>query len=857
MNEKHKATLIVSLIITLLAISLVWQGISQHGQILDNQIEAAETELKNSITTMETFSFAPYRNRIKNLLQTSPNIVAAFAARDRDLLHKLSLPKYRALKRENRFFTVMHFHLPDGKTFLRLHKPEFYGDDLTLIRPMITATHKDHKPSSGFEVGRYGPFFRVVEPVFHKGAYVGAMEFGILAHQVLELIEKKKGLIVTAFFHKDSLKKSFLFNKASVRLIGNFQVVTHNKEIFYQLPTDINFSSSSQRLEIDNRNYILHTRPIFRNFQQKNIGGVLVLQDITETINSKKAYLLKSITFSAFMLVLTLAVVYFYFSKVMGAILRQIAERVRTEKALRISESRFRILVHDLPNIAVQGYDKNRKVVLWNKGSERLYGYTQDEALGQKIEDLIIPEEMRSGVISAINGWIDLGIPIPSSELTLRNKNGEAVPVFSSHTLTYKLKDEPELYCVDVDLKELKDAQAKQSLMEQQLGRAQKMEAIGLMAGGVAHDLNNILSGIVSYPELLLMQLPPKSPMRKSLETIKESGARAAAVVADLLTVARGAAKTTEIANPNDFIKTYLESPEYNELERRHPHIEIISKLQSDLKNIRCSGVHVMKAITNLMNNAAEAIREKGTITMTTCMVKIQDFFALEHDIEPGEYCLLSICDNGPGIDSNDLARIFEPFFTKKIMGRSGTGLGLAVVWNTMKDHGGVVIAESSEQGCCFNLYFPASDEDQILTDQEENLSDFQGNGETILIVDDDKQQRVIAERVLNLMGYKPISVSSGEKSIEYLQNNKVDLVVLDMIMDPGMNGKETYSEILKLHPGQKAIIASGFSQSEEVNDTLVMGAGQYVKKPYTMAQLGQAVKKELLKEGKAEPPSP
>ncbi|MEN8258704.1 MAG: response regulator [Thermodesulfobacteriota bacterium] len=856
MNEKHKATLIVSLIITLFAISLVWQGILQHAQILNTQIKAAETELKSSITTMETFSFTPYRNRIKNLLQTSPEIVEAFAARDRQLLYKLSVPKYRALKRENRFFTIMHFHLPDGKAFLRLHKPEFYGDDLTLIRPMITAVHKNHKPSSGFEIGRYGPFFRVVEPIFFQGVYVGAFEFGILANQVLELLETKKNLTVTAYFDKDSLKKSFLFDKASVRLIDNFQVITQNNEIFYQIPTNINFSSASQHLDITNHNYILHTRPIFKNFQKKAIGGVLVLQDITETVSSKKSYLLKSIIFSTLMLILTLSVVYFYFGKVMGTILRQIAERVKTEKALRVSESRFRILVHDLPNIAVQGYDKNRKVVLWNKGSELLYGYSQEEALGQSLEDLIIPEEMRSNVISSINGWIDLGVPIPASELTMRHKDGSAVPVFSSHTLTHKLKDEPELYCVDVDLKELKDAQAKQTLMEQQLGRAHKMEALGLMAGGVAHDLNNILSGIVSYPELLLMQLPPKSPMRKSLETIKESGTRAAAVVTDLLTVARGVAKTTEIANLNNFITTYLNSAEYYELGRRHPHIEIISHLQTDLKNIRCSGVHIMKVITNLMNNAAEAIREEGVITINTSMVTVEDFFALEHDIEPGEYCLLFICDNGPGIGQEDLDRIFEPFFTKKIMGRSGTGLGLAVVWNTMKDHGGVVIAESSEQGCCFNLYFPACDEGLPLSGHEEDLADYQGNGEAILIVDDEKQQRVIAERVLSLMGYQPCTATSGEEAIDYLQSHQVDLVVLDMIMDPGINGKETYAQILKLHPNQKAIIASGFSQSDEVNETLAMGAGQYIKKPYTMAQLGHAVKRELLKEQKTTPPS-
>jgi PAS domain S-box-containing protein len=189
-------------------------------------------------------------------------------------------------------------------------------------------------------------------------------------------------------------------------------------------------------------------------------------------------------------------------------------------------------------------------VVLWNKGSELLYGYSQEEALGRKIEDLILPEAMRAEVIEAMNGWLERGSAIAATEVTLPHKDGSPVPIFSSHALSYNHQNEPEIFCVDVNLSDLKEAQTKQTLMAQQLDRTQKMAAIGLMAGGVAHDLNNILSGIISYPERLLMQLPADSSMRKPLEIIKESGFRAAAVVADLLTVARGVAKTTEIANP-------------------------------------------------------------------------------------------------------------------------------------------------------------------------------------------------------------------------------------------------------------------------------------------------------------------
>ncbi|PLX50685.1 MAG: hypothetical protein C0613_03390 [Desulfobulbaceae bacterium] len=846
MNEKQQATLIVSIIIAMLVVALLWQGSSQHAQTLETQIRAAETELQSTITTMEAFSFKPYQQRIKNLINTSPQIIEAFAARDRQALHEAALPRYRALQNENKFFKVMHFHLPDGRTLLRMHKPEFYGDDLTKIRPLVTAVHKSSASTAGFEVGRSGAFYRVVEPIFHEGTYVGALEFGILAHQALDLLEKIQGLQVTLFFSAGELKKSLLFDLSQVRTHGTFQVVCRDKEIFRQLPDSLRLDKSSQRLSLGDKSYILHTRPIFKDFRNREIGGVLVLQDISAAIAGKKTYLARAITFSLLMLTITLFVIYFYFNKVMGVLLDEIKQRKKTETALRTSEQRFRFLVHDLPKIAVQGYDMNRRVTLWNRGSELLYGYSSKEAMGRQLEELIIPAEMRDRVIDAITGWFDLNIPIPASEVTLRNKEGEPVHVFSSHALTHSRDGKPELYCIDIDLQELKKAQDKQIAMENKLHRAQKMEAIGLMAGGVAHDLNNILSGIVSYPELLLMQLPPDSPLRNPLEIIKESGSRAAAVVADLLTVARGVAKTTEVANPNTFITAYQQSPEYLELCRRHPHVTLVTDLAPDLKNIRCSSVHIMKVITNLVNNAAEAIADQGTITISSRAERLENFFAIEHDIVPGDYAVITICDTGPGIIPADLSKIFEPFFTKKHMGRSGTGLGLTVVWNTMRDHGGVVTTESSPAGTCFTLYLPICEEEITSGVMPENMADLQGQGQRILVVDDDKQQRLICGNILSSLGYQVQVAASGEEAVHYMTDNSADLLVLDMIMDPGINGKETYQRICALHPGQKAIIASGFSLSDEVKETLALGAGSYIKKPYSLAQLGRAVKNEL-----------
>ncbi|KKL61710.1 hypothetical protein LCGC14_2192570, partial [marine sediment metagenome] len=207
------------------------------------------------------------------------------------------------------------------------------------------------------------------------------------------------------------------------------------------------------------------------------------------------------------------------------------------------------------------------------------------------------------------------------------------------------------------------------------------------MAGGIAHDLNNILSGIVSYPELILMDLPEDSPLREPIETIKESGMRAADVVSDLLTIARGVATGKEILNLNTIVTEYLGSAEHQKLEKTHSFIDFKFELDSDLLNLSGSSIHINKTLMNLVANAGEAIEEGGIVTISTANQYLDKALKGYENVRLGEYAVLRISDDGSGISPQDLERIFEPFYTKKVLGRSGTGLGLAVVWNTLQDH--------------------------------------------------------------------------------------------------------------------------------------------------------------------------
>jgi len=400
----------------------------------------------------------------------------------------------------------------------------------------------------------------------------------------------------------------------------------------------------------------------------------------------------------------------------------------------------------------------------------------------------------------------------------------------------------------DADITDRKQVEEALRESEGKLVRYKKMESLGLLAGGVAHDLNNILSGIVSYPELLLLDLPEESKFRKPIETIQESGHRAAAVVEDLLTVARGVATTKKPLNINDLVGDYLHSPEFNKLKQFHPTVTIKTNLASDLLNISGSHVHIRKAVMNLLSNASEAIEGSGNVTISTMNRYTDRPLRGYDDVNIGEYVVLSVSDDGSGISSDDLERIFEPFYTKKVMGRSGTGLGLAVAWNVVQDHKGYIDVTTDETGTTFELYFPITRGKISGKGLAITIEDFKGDGETILVVDDVESQRDISCKMLDTLGYKTKAVSSGEEAVEYLKENSVDLILLDMIMDPGINGLETYERVKKIHPNQKAIIISGFAETDDVKEAQKLGAGQYIKKPLTLEKIGLGIKEALEK---------
>ncbi len=394
---------------------------------------------------------------------------------------------------------------------------------------------------------------------------------------------------------------------------------------------------------------------------------------------------------------------------------------------------------------------------------------------------------------------------------------------------------------------EREKAEKEKKESQDRLSRSQKMEALGLLAGGVAHDLNNVLSGLVSYPDLILLDLPEGSPLRKPILTMQNSGEKAAAIVQDLLTLARRGVTNTEVLNINRIFSDYFRSPEFEKLQSYHPGVHIETDFETDLLNIKGSEIHLKKAFMNIISNAAEAMPGGGEIIVSTGNQYVDRPIDGYQNINEGDYALVKVKDSGIGISNDEIAKIFEPFYTKKIMGRSGTGLGMAVVWGTVQDHNGYINIKSVEgEGTTFHLYFPVTKEAVAKESETMAIDRIVGNGEKILVVDDVKEQREIADGILSKLNYRVTTVSSGEKAIEYMKNHSVDLLVLDMIMPPGIDGLDTYRKILETNPKQKAVIASGFSETDRVKETQKLGAGQYIRKPYTLEKIAVAVRDEL-----------
>jgi len=536
------------------------------------------------------------------------------------------------------------------------------------------------------------------------------------------------------------------------------------------------------------------------------------------------------------------------------ALLKEVDVRRQAERFLKASEAKYRLLADNLSDI-LWSLDMEMNLTYVSPAARTLLGWSEEELRNIRVADVLSPQSLEKAkdlvddllAVAESKGDYNAAATI---ELEMRRKGGGFLLTEVRGAFMLDESGRPiGILGTARDISERIQAQKEKEALQTRLAQSRKMEAIGLLASGVAHDLNNVLSGIVSYPDLLLLDLPDDSPVRRPLETIRKTGNKAAEIVQDLLTLARRGVQAMNAICLNQIIAEHLSSAEHREMIGRYPGVTVETELDPGLAHIKGSAIHLKKALMNLVLNAAEAQPQGGRILIRSCNCLFDAPPPGMSQMPPGAYACLEVMDCGNGIPEADLQRIFEPFFTRKVMGRSGSGLGMAVVWGTVQDHEGFISVQSkASEGTTFHLYFQATgDPIGQASEKRVDLETYMGKGETILVVDDVIEQRQIAADILQRLGYRAVTAASGEAALDYLKQvgGAVDALILDMIM-PGMDGLETYQAVLELRAGMKALIASGFSETRRVKKALSLGVGAYIRKPYMIDDIGPALRKVL-----------
>lgn len=514
---------------------------------------------------------------------------------------------------------------------------------------------------------------------------------------------------------------------------------------------------------------------------------------------------------------------------------------------LKSSEHSLDSILKTIPDIVFRLDSKGRIIYM----SPAIASYVDNPALlqGQSIFQLVSPEDLNRAQFrmnerrTGVRATRDLEISLQFKDFAAETKDGKRYFSVSTQGIYENNNISSDNFLGTQGI--VKDITEKKKL-EQELLQAQKMEVVGTLAAGIAHDLNNILSGLVSYPDLLLRDIDQDNPLHEKISVIQKSGKKAATIVQDLLTLARRNTGIALVCDLNAIVREYVESLEFQQLKQDYADVQLELTLDENLLNIKGSVVHLSKVVMNVLQNALEAMGSKGSIHLETKNIYLDSPLQGYETIKEGEYVCLSVSDDGAGISREDLARVFEPFYTKKSLGRSGTGLGMSIIWATIKDHGGFIDISSSEGvGTTVTIYVPSTREAMELLDSTEIVKEYSGS-EKIMVIDDIAEQRKLAKQMLESVGYRVVTMSSGEKAVAFVKDNPVDLVVLDMIMPGGWDGLETYRHIVQHAPGQKAVITSGYSASERVAEVQSLGGGKYVQKPFSMQTLLNAIRDEL-----------
>jgi two-component system cell cycle sensor histidine kinase/response regulator CckA len=483
-----------------------------------------------------------------------------------------------------------------------------------------------------------------------------------------------------------------------------------------------------------------------------------------------------------------------------------------------------------------------------NRAGTVLLGVHPDEALDKNFVDQFVPTAQHASFVGQIQAALSGGT-MRDFESAIRLSDGsERTLVWNAQRLMRATGTVEGVLLIGNDITARRSAEKKRTELEDQLRQAQKMEAIGQLAGGVAHDFNNILSAILGYCDLMLLQLKKEDPLTQKVDQIVKCSTRAAGLTRQLLAFSRKQVLEPKILNLNQIVSNV------ETMLRRliGENIEFTTALAPDLASVKADPGQIEQVIVNLAVNSRDAMTNGGKLTIETANVHFDDDYAGQHVASvPGNHVMIAVTDTGCGMDDATKSRIFEPFFTTKEKGK-GTGLGLATVYGIVKQSGGNVWCYSEkDKGTTFKIYLPMVSEKATIADLRRKGAATPAYGsETILVAEDEDTIRELMHDMLSIAGYKVITAANGGEALLACRNfkDKIHLLVTDVVM-PHMSGRELAQSLEELRPGLKILYTSGYTDDAIVHHGFLDEGTPFLQKPFDMDALTRKVREVLDKE--------
>ncbi len=759
-------------------------------------------------------------------------------AQDWKQLLTIYQPLFQKL-RDEYSITHFYFHCPNRVNLLRLHKPEKYGD--LIDRHTAREAEQSGKTAWGVELGPLGTFtLRVVQPVHVDDILVGYLEIGQEIEEILNLISKRLGVELAVSIHKDAVDQQQW--EVGMKMLGREGKYDRYKDdvlIYHTLssfPIECDpyiqgqekheHDTSVADVHFDKKSWRIMSHPL-KDVSGTEVGELIILHDITD---SKTAFLLHVIIMTSMAMVLFIGLTICLY-----VILRRTNVGIcKQQEALRKKTKEWEKTFNAISDMIFL-LDKDMHIVRANQAACDFFQIELSELIG-------------STCYSLFRGASESCSDCPVIASLCDKQNHSAIIEHPSLDKTFQLSASPvldrnnEVLNIVYVVKDITDVKR----LEEQLHQAQKMEAIGRLASGVAHDFNNILSAINGYSEICLMKMEADNPFRKEISTIFDSGKRAARLTQQLLAFSR-----KQIIRPELLVLTGIVDDSRKMLVRLlGEDIEININHGKELWPVKADRSQLEQVVLNLAVNARDAMPLGGKLTIETANVSLDEAYRKVHyNIIPGDYVMLTISDNGKGMDEDISEHIFEPFFTTKGQGK-GTGLGLATVHGIVKQNNGEIqIYSEPGKGSTFKIYLPRADEPLGKNDPVPFMEDtsLSPGTETILLVEDDEIVRMVSVDILADLGYTLLEAENGEDALHVCSryHGTIDLLLTDVVM-PKMSGPELAKKMTDIYPKIKVLFMSGYTENAIVKHGVLADDVNFIHKPVTLISLSQTVRKVL-----------